>query len=75
MPSLTDVHIKTYINNIVSEVSSLLEIDPRFYQFTENDYRLLSDHWKDHRNLRLLKKQVTFLLDQSVSVEHSAFLQ
>ena len=75
MPSLTDVHIKTYINNIVSEVSSSSEIDPRFYQFTDSDYRLLSDHWKDHRNLRLLKKQVTFLLDQSVSVEHSAFLQ
>jgi ATP-dependent Lon protease len=75
MPSLTDVHIKTYVNNIVSEVSTSSEIDPRFYQLTESDYNLLSYHWKDHRNLRLLKKQVTFLLEQSVSVEHSAFLQ
>lgn len=62
MPILSDAHLRTYIRQMLEEVCSTLEIDPRFYPLSVSDYELLRQHWPNHRNLRHLRKQLSLIL-------------
>ena len=62
MPTLTDANLRTYIQQMLEEVCSTLEIDPRFYPLSVSDYELLAHHWPKHRNLRHLRKQLSLIL-------------
>ena len=62
MPILSDVHVKTYIKQMLEEICSTSEIDPRFYQLSIKDYELLARYWPQHRNLRHLRKQLSLIL-------------
>ena len=62
MPTLSDTHLKTYIQEMLKEICTTLEIDPRFYPLSISDYQLLAHHWPNHRNLRNLRKQLSLIL-------------
>ena len=62
MPTLSDAHLRTYIQQMLKEICATSEIDPRFYPLSVCDYELLAHHWPNHRNLRHLRKQLSLIL-------------
>ena len=74
-PKLSDANLTKYVSQILREIGNTMDIDPRFFQLTLGDYELLQHHWKNHRNLRLLKKQVTLLIEESEPNASSTLLQ
>ena len=75
MPQLTDANLTKYVSQILREIGDTMDIDPRFFQLNLGDYELLKHHWKKHRNLRLLRKQVALLIEESKPNTRSTRLQ
>jgi len=75
MPQLTDANLTKYVSQILREIGDTMDIDPRFFQLNLGDYELLMYHWKKHRNLRLLRKQVALLIEEIKPNTRSTLLQ